>query len=100
MNTIKETMAIMGIITSLLAACAGERPQNLGIRDGRLSPCPDRPNCVSSQGIDQKHFIAPLVVTGDPQHSFEDSENRFHRAGPLTVDDLARRRPEFGGART
>ena len=71
MNTIKETMAIMGIITSLLAACAGERPQNLGIRDGRLSPCPDRPNCVSSQGIDQKHFIAPLVVTGDPQHSFE-----------------------------
>lgn len=71
MKTIKETMTIMGIITSLLAACAGERPQDLGIRDGRLSPCPNRPNCVSSQSLDQKSQIAPLVVAGDPRQSFE-----------------------------
>ena len=37
----------MGILAILLAACAGERPHNLGVRDGALAPCPSSPNCVS-----------------------------------------------------
>ena len=30
-----------------------------------LSPCPDSPNCVSSQNTDSAHFIEPLRYTGD-----------------------------------
>jgi uncharacterized protein (DUF1499 family) len=33
---------------------------------GRLSPCPDSPNCVSSQSTDPTRFIEPLRYTGDP----------------------------------
>jgi len=61
---------IMGIVASLLAACAGERPSNLGVRDGRLSVCPASPNCVSSQAADERHRIAPLAFNGDPDTAF------------------------------
>ncbi len=44
---------------------AGKRPSNLGVRDGRLAPCPGKPNCVCSQDEDPKHAISPLVYTGE-----------------------------------
>ena len=32
---------------------------------GRLSPCPNSPNCVNSQSTDPARFIEPLCYTGD-----------------------------------
>lgn len=46
---------------------AGQRPNNLGVRDGRLAPCPNSPNCVSSQSSDPTHQIAPLTFTTTPE---------------------------------
>ena len=43
-----------------LTACAGEPPQNIGVQDGRLTACPDSPNCVSSFESDTEHGIQPL----------------------------------------
>lgn len=39
-----------------------KRPDNLGVRDGRLAPCKRSPNCVSSQAdpADREHYIAPI----------------------------------------
>jgi uncharacterized protein (DUF1499 family) len=39
-----------------------KRPDNLGVRDGRLAPCKRSPNCVSSQAdaADLEHYIAPI----------------------------------------
>lgn len=39
---------------------AGKRPTNLGVKEGKLAPCPDTPNCVSSQSNDSEHAIDPL----------------------------------------
>jgi uncharacterized protein (DUF1499 family) len=38
------------------------RPDNLGVKDGRLAPPKRSPNCVSSQAdpSDREHYIAPL----------------------------------------
>lgn len=47
----------------LMVSCAGTRPSNLGVRDGRLAPCPKSPNCVSTESSDEKHRIDPLVYT-------------------------------------
>ncbi len=49
---------------------AGQRPNNLGVVNGRLAPCPSSPNCVSSQSSDLVHQIAPLNFTSDPQKAF------------------------------
>ena len=41
---------------------SGTRPANLGVREGKLAPCPGTPNCVSSQAAaaDAGHYIAPI----------------------------------------
>jgi len=60
----------MSFLAGILAACAGERPNNLGAEEGRLTPCPVSPNCVSSQTSNERHHIAPLVFNGDPDKAF------------------------------
>lgn len=42
-----------------------KRPDNLGVRDGKLAACKRSPNCVSSQAspTDAEHYIAPLHGT-------------------------------------
>ena len=32
----------------------------------KFTPCPDSPNCVSSQSTDESHFIEPLHYSGSP----------------------------------
>jgi uncharacterized protein (DUF1499 family) len=45
---------------------SGQRPGNLGAREGRLAPCASTPNCVSSQADpnDSVHYIAPYSLAG------------------------------------
>lgn len=50
-------------IIPFLTACAGEPPQNIGVQNDRLTPCPDSPNCVSSFETDETHSIQPLDAT-------------------------------------
>ncbi len=49
----------------------GKRPTNLGVRDGKLAACPASPNCVSSQGADEKHSVAPIAIGGDPSAAMQ-----------------------------
>jgi uncharacterized protein (DUF1499 family) len=43
-----------------------KRPDNLGVKDGRLAPCKRTPNCVSSQAepVDAEHYVAPIPFEG------------------------------------
>ena len=50
------------LITMPLFSCAGTRPLNLGVKDGRLAACPSSPNCVSSDVADAAHGIAPFQL--------------------------------------
>jgi uncharacterized protein (DUF1499 family) len=43
--------------------------RTLGVKDGRLTPCPASPNCVCSQAADAKHFIEPIRFTGPPHEA-------------------------------
>ena len=38
----------------------GQRPSNLGVKDGKLAACPGTPNCVNSQSDDAQSKIEPL----------------------------------------
>jgi uncharacterized protein (DUF1499 family) len=44
-----------------------KRPQNLGLKDGKLAPPKRTPNSVSSQAdpADTEHYIAPIAFKGD-----------------------------------
>ena len=51
------------LVPVLMVGCSGTRPSSLGVREGKLAPCPSSPNCVSTQSTDAKHRIDPLVYT-------------------------------------
>ncbi len=46
-------------------------PPNLGVTDGRLAPCPDSPNCVSTQTDSQEHQMAPVTWSSSPEEAVE-----------------------------
>jgi uncharacterized protein (DUF1499 family) len=43
--------------------CAGKRPTDIGLKDGKLTPCPKKPNCVVSQTQDKKHYTEPIAYS-------------------------------------
>jgi uncharacterized protein (DUF1499 family) len=47
-------------------SCAGKTPDDLGVTDGRLRPCPDSPNCVSTAADDASHRAAPFELAVAP----------------------------------
>ncbi len=70
MTTPKKPLIIIGAVFGLCAigfvaarvmvVYASPTPNNLGVSNGNLAPCPPTPNCVSSQAEDAEHFIAPI----------------------------------------
>lgn len=50
---------------------SGSRPDNLGVTSGQLAPCPESPNCVSSQSSDLDHQAAPLAIEGSPTQAIQ-----------------------------
>lgn len=48
----------------LLSSCQSTRPQSLGVQGGSLSPCPDKPNCVSSQAEGDAHLVSAIDFEG------------------------------------
>jgi uncharacterized protein (DUF1499 family) len=43
---------------------ASPMPTNLGVENGRLTPCPASPNCVSTQATDELNAIEPIAYIG------------------------------------
>jgi uncharacterized protein (DUF1499 family) len=87
-NIMKNRLAqgvMMTIVTALLTACAGERPQNLGLRDGVLTSCPASPNCVSSYATDERHRIAPFSFNSAPDAAFSRLKQILSQRGDVTV---------------
>jgi len=50
-------------ILTRLGVFSGKRPENLGVKAGRLAACPESPNCVSTQATDAEHGIDVLPLT-------------------------------------
>jgi uncharacterized protein (DUF1499 family) len=66
------SFGLFTLALAFLAGCAGTPPV-LGVHDGRLTPCPETPNCVSSQAqaTDTDHCIDPLPVPGSPEEAMK-----------------------------
>jgi len=58
--------------------------KGLGIHDGKFTPCPGRPNCVSSDSMDKDHYVVPLSISGNPELTWE-ALQRLVAARPRTT---------------
>ncbi|MFC3152995.1 DUF1499 domain-containing protein [Litoribrevibacter euphylliae] len=61
----------------------------LGLEQGLLSPCPDKPNCVNSEfPDDQSHYIAPLLITDSEWNSLKITLRQAIRQDGGTVTNV------------
>lgn len=61
----------------------GRRPDNLGVVNGRLALCPNKPNCVSTQATDPTQTIQPLSYTVEKER-LVDAIDRALKEEPRT----------------
>lgn len=54
--------ATVVIVLFAVLSMTSTPPSSLGLQAGRLAPCPDSPNCVSSVATDTRHVIAPFAL--------------------------------------
>ena len=54
-----------------LFSISGRRPADLGVKDGRLAPCPSSPNCVSSDAEDSAHRVEPYRIAAPAERTWE-----------------------------
>lgn len=60
----RPTNLVLGaLMLSFLFGCSASAPDNLGVDEGRLAACPDKPNCVGSDAEGSSHAIDPFRYT-------------------------------------
>lgn len=62
------------LVPVMIVGCSGTRPTTLGVREGKLAPCPKSPNCVSTQSPDEKHRVEPIPYTTSREEARERME--------------------------
>ncbi len=60
----KKYLLIIVLCSALVStSCAAEKVASPMLPEASLRACPDSPNCVSSEAEDERHYIAPLVLS-------------------------------------
>jgi uncharacterized protein (DUF1499 family) len=59
-------LVLVPVVFLAALSVSSRRPENLGVQQGHLSPCPDSPNCVSSRADDAGHRTEPIPFKGSP----------------------------------
>ncbi|BFM51382.1 DUF1499 domain-containing protein [Marinomonas sp. THO17] len=57
----------------------------LGVNQGQLAACSNKPNCVSSQAQDREHYIDPLLFPGQLHQAYEAIETILKETKRVTV---------------
>lgn len=65
-----QLVAIGGILMLALSWTA-KRPENLGIVMGKLTPCPETPNCVSTTSKNPNQKMDPIPFQGSPAEAMQ-----------------------------
>ncbi len=66
------TVAVLTLVAIGVAIANSRATADIGLQEGKLLPCPDRPNCVSSQApTDPTHFVQPLAYSTSPEEAVE-----------------------------
>ena len=71
-----------------IISCASQAPVTIGLRDGKLAPCPNKPNCVSSDHQGKASGIEPLVFKETPETAWEKLKTAvINIGGTIEKDD-------------
>ena len=60
----KIELVLSAVFVVFIVGCSLRVSGQVGLRDDKLSECPDSPNCVSSQTVKKDHAVDPLSYNG------------------------------------
>ena len=83
MNTLISSPIALFVIPAVLLAlfsCASNPPK-VQLVDGKLRPCPDRPNCVSSESDRPSSRVEPLTFKGPSEKAWGDLKETIREMG-------------------
>ena len=80
MNTLQEhapwswiLLFSLLLVTIPISGCGGAPPENLGLENGGLKPCPESPNCVSTRkDEDPEHHMEAISLKGNPEEAMDE----------------------------
>jgi len=73
---------VIFVLLSLAVLSMFSRQQPLlGLRSGKLLPCPETPNCVCSEAAGLASSIAPIAVNAEPQAALEHLKSVLKQQG-------------------
>jgi uncharacterized protein (DUF1499 family) len=87
---VRITGWLLPIYLVLLLSACGSNSVTTGIVDNRLTPCPESPNCVSSDASDEVHRVEPYKLKAAPEEawrSLRDVVEAQKRVTVITADD-------------
>jgi uncharacterized protein (DUF1499 family) len=58
-------LLVLWAVTFAILGRLSRRSSPVGLIDGQLAPCPDRPNCVCTQALDPAHHSEPIAFGSD-----------------------------------
>lgn len=53
------------MLAFVLSACSTVLTPDFGVRQGKLTPCPPKRDCISTQATDPDHHIAPIAYSSN-----------------------------------
>lgn len=81
---------LLVIVAFAVMSATSRRPTTLGVREGRLAPCPDSPNCVSTQA-DREHqrmdSISLTTEAAEAMQALKRVVSAMPRTQIVTADD-------------
>lgn len=72
-------------IGAMMLGCAGKQPNDLGVKNKKLKPCPASPNCVSSQETSSKHSIEPIIYKISQKDAYNKLKKIIHSLDRTTI---------------
>ncbi len=71
MNVVKLIKFIFFNCVICMIFMVGCGKPDIGIRNGKLLPCPSMPNCVFSDANDASHHVDPLIYSGSRENAMK-----------------------------
>jgi uncharacterized protein (DUF1499 family) len=72
----------IGLVSFLaVLSIVSRKKPSTGMVNGRLRPCPDRPNCVCSEDEDLPSYVKPLVFSGPAKSGWENAKQIIREMG-------------------
>lgn len=78
---------VITLIAALVLSVISHRKSPPGLTEGRLSPCPETPNCVCSEDPKPAAHIEPLQVDGDLDEAWTRARQAVQASGGTIVQE-------------